>query len=68
MKIILTGGGTGGHVIPNISLLPYLRKHFTSIVYIGTNSIEKQIVSGESDVKFYEIDRVKIKKKHTCLQ
>lgn len=64
MKIILTGGGTGGHVIPNISLLPYLRKHFTSIVYIGTNSIEKQIVSGESDVKFYEIDQVKLDKKH----
>lgn len=25
-KIVLTGGGTAGHVTPNIALLPYLRK------------------------------------------
>ena len=35
MKIVLTGGGTGGHVIPNISLLPYLEKHFGGIWHVG---------------------------------
>lgn len=25
-KIVLTGGGTAGHVTPNIALLPYLKK------------------------------------------
>ena len=24
--VVLTGGGTGGHVTPNIALLPYLQK------------------------------------------
>ena len=44
--ILLTGGGTGGHVIPHLSLLPHLRKHFDKIYYIGTSSgIEKEIIS-----------------------
>ena len=25
-KIVLTGGGTAGHVTPNIALIPYLKK------------------------------------------
>lgn len=28
-KIVLTGGGTAGHVTPNIALLPVLRKPAT---------------------------------------
>lgn len=27
--IILTGGGSGGHIIPNIALLPYLKNILT---------------------------------------
>ena len=29
--IVLTGGGTAGHVMPNVALLPELRKHFDKI-------------------------------------
>ena len=42
--IILTGGGTAGHVMPNIALLSELKKHFSRICYIGTSGIEKEIV------------------------
>ncbi|MDR2047016.1 MAG: UDP-N-acetylglucosamine--N-acetylmuramyl-(pentapeptide) pyrophosphoryl-undecaprenol N-acetylglucosamine transferase [Clostridiales bacterium] len=35
MTIVLTGGGTAGHITPNISLLPELRKLFGKIYYIG---------------------------------
>ena len=64
MKIVLTGGGTGGHVIPNISLLPYLEKHFGEICYIGSNGIEKQIVKEHKGINFYEIESVKLDKEH----
>lgn len=59
MKIVLTGGGTAGHVMPNIALLPELRKHFSSIHYIGTNGIEKNIVSEYDNIKYHEISAVK---------
>ena len=59
--IILTGGGTGGHVVPNISLLPYLKKHFDKIFYIGTNGIEKEMMSGKVD-KFFEIKAFKLRR------
>ena len=34
-KIILTGGGTAGHVTPNLALLPYLTPRF-EVHYIGS--------------------------------
>lgn len=47
-KIILTGGGTAGHVTPNIALLPGLRKDGFEILYIGSyNGIEKALMEKE---------------------
>ena len=44
-KIVLTGGGTAGHVTPNLALLPYLQKAGCEISYIGSkNGIEKQLI------------------------
>ncbi|WHX50776.1 undecaprenyldiphospho-muramoylpentapeptide beta-N-acetylglucosaminyltransferase [Paenibacillus woosongensis] len=44
-KIILTGGGTSGHVTPNLSLLPSLLDSGWEIHYFGTqNGIESKIV------------------------
>ena len=34
-KIVLTGGGTAGHVTPNIALLPILKERGYEIHYIG---------------------------------
>ena len=45
-KIVLTGGGTAGHVSPNIALLPYLREAGYEITYIGSkNGIEKNLIA-----------------------
>ena len=42
-RIILTGGGTAGHVTPNIALLPRLKELQYDIHYIGSyNGIEKE--------------------------
>jgi UDP-N-acetylglucosamine--N-acetylmuramyl-(pentapeptide) pyrophosphoryl-undecaprenol N-acetylglucosamine transferase len=43
--IVLTGGGSAGHVIPHIALLPLLQSHGYKLHYIGSIAgIEKQIV------------------------
>ena len=65
-SIVLTGGGTAGHVMPNIALLPHLTKHFDEIYYIGShNGIEKKIISQYPNVKYIEIDTVKLLRKIT---
>lgn len=44
-RIILTGGGTAGHVTPNIALLPQLKERGYDIHYIGSyNGIEKELI------------------------
>ena len=44
-RIILTGGGTAGHVTPNIALIPKLRELGYDIQYIGSyNGSEKELI------------------------
>ena len=45
-KIVLTGGGTAGHVTPNIALLPALQGAGYEITYMGSyDGIEKKLIS-----------------------
>ena len=45
-RIILTGGGTAGHVTPNIALLPRLKELQYDVHYIGSyNGIEKELIA-----------------------
>ncbi len=58
--IILTGGGTAGHVMVNINLESELKKHFKTIVYLGSKSgIEKDLVCKLTSYKYVEIPSVK---------
>ena len=44
-KILLTGGGTAGHVTPNIALIPSLQKLNYEIRYIGSyDGIESKLI------------------------
>ena len=53
-KIVMTGGGTGGHVTPNLALIPRLQADGWEIHYIGAaNSIEQQLISAVPGVKLY---------------
>ena len=46
-KIILTGGGTAGHVTPNLALIPSLKEHGYEIRYIGSyQGIERKLIEG----------------------
>lgn len=59
--IVLTGGGTAGHVLPQIALLPYLKIHFDNIIYIGGDGIEKTIAE-QNNLIFYKITTVKLRR------
>lgn len=44
-RVILTGGGTAGHVTPNLALLPMLQERHFEVRYIGSkNGMEKGLV------------------------
>lgn len=61
-KIVLTGGGTAGHVTPNLALLPYLKKEGYEVVYIGSaNGIEKTLVEAEG-IPYYSISTGKLRR------
>ncbi len=61
-KIILTGGGTAGHVTPNIALLPGLRELDYDISYIGSyEGIEKELIEKEN-VPYYPIASGKLRR------
>ena len=44
-KIVLTGGGTAGHVTPNIALFPLLKDLEYNVSYIGSyDGMEKKLL------------------------
>lgn len=61
-KIVLTGGGTAGHVTPNIALMPSLREEGYEIHYIGSKKgIEKKLIE-EQGVPYYPISSGKLRR------
>ena len=61
-KLLLTGGGTAGHVTPNIAMLPLLRKKGYDVAYIGSyNGIEKKLIT-EQNVPYYGIATGKLRR------
>ena len=65
LKLVMTGGGTGGHIVPNLALIPYLKKHF-KIYYLGeSGSMEQRLVSKDKEITFVEIPAVKLIRKLT---
>lgn len=61
-KIIMTGGGTAGHVTPNLALVPKLKDCGFEIKYIGSNDgIEKEIITKEN-IPYYGISSGKLRR------
>lgn len=42
--LVLTGGGSAGHAVPNAALIPALSERY-ELSYIGTDGIEKRIIA-----------------------
>ena len=61
-KIVLTGGGTAGHVTPNIALLPRLKEMGYEIFYIGSyDGIEKKLIA-DFDIPYFGISTGKFRR------
>ena len=59
--IALTGGGTAGHVMPHIALLPKFSELGWEVYYIGGGGVEKELIEGYR-VPFYEIQTGKLRR------
>lgn len=63
--IVLTGGGTAGHIIPNLSLIPYLKPHFDKFYYIGTKGGMEEKLVQDAGLQFFGITTAKLKRQFT---
>ena len=61
-KIVLTGGGTAGHVTPNLALIPELKARGYEISYIGSHTgIEKKLIE-DYKIPYYSISTGKLRR------
>ena len=61
-RIVLTGGGTAGHVTPNIALMPALKEAGYDIHYIGSyHGIERSLIE-ELNIPYYGISSGKLRR------
>lgn len=61
-KIVLTGGGTAGHVTPNLALIPSLQELGYEIHYIGSyQGIEKKLIEN-AGIPYHGISSGKLRR------
>lgn len=61
-KIALTGGGTAGHITPNLALLPELKKRNFDIIYIGSKDGMDESIIKRYDIPFFGITSDKLRR------
>jgi len=62
-RIVLTGGGTAGHVSPNQALIPLLIKEGWEVHYIGTkNGIERTLIEPMQGVTYHAVSSGKLRR------
>lgn len=62
-RIVLTGGGTAGHVSPNQALIPLLQDDGWEIHYIGTKAgIERTLIESMEGVRYHAVSSGKLRR------
>ncbi len=58
-NIALIGGGTAGHIMPNIALFGELKKRFDNVVYIGTPGSMEERICSDRKIPFFPTETTK---------
>jgi undecaprenyldiphospho-muramoylpentapeptide beta-N-acetylglucosaminyltransferase len=62
-RIVLTGGGSAGHVTPNLALIPKLKELGFDIHYIGTeNGIERGLIEALPNITYHAVKSGKLRR------
>lgn len=62
-RIVLTGGGSAGHVTPHMALIPQLSKDGWEIHYVGTaDGIERELMAAYKEVTYHAISSGKLRR------
>src|SRR5699024_3108191 len=62
-RILFTGGGTAGHVIVNLALIPYFKQEGWQIDYIGSHDgIERKLIEPLNGVTYHPISTGKLRR------
>ena len=62
-RIVLTGGGTAGHVTPHLALIPRLKEKGYDIHYVGTpNGIERTMMEQVEGVTYHAVESGKLRR------
>ena len=62
-RIVLTGGGTAGHVTPNLAIIAALQREDWDIHYIGTaNGIERELIEKVPGVTYHAVQSGKLRR------
>lgn len=62
-QIVLTGGGTAGHVMVNLAIIPILKEKGWKIDYIGSKQgIERDLIEPIADVTYHPISTGKLRR------
>ncbi|SFE00779.1 UDP-N-acetylglucosamine-N-acetylmuramylpentapeptide N-acetylglucosamine transferase [Lentibacillus persicus] len=62
-RILFTGGGTAGHVIVNLALIPVFQQDGWEVDYIGSqNGIERKLIESLDNVNYYPISTGKLRR------
>jgi len=60
--VVFTGGGTAGHVIPNLALISQIKRNGAEVYYIGSyTGIEKEMI-GHAGVEYFAISSGKLRR------
>ncbi len=63
MRIVFTGGGTAGHVTPNLALIPHFQKAGWDIHYIGTkDGVERTLIEPIKGVTYHAVRSGKLRR------